>query len=216
MTREEDVLKRMCDVAFALLVADSSGIALSRIQLQKFIYLVDSLRPLYLLLPQKAGYVTYKRGPYDQAVQNAVDVLAFRGFVQIVELKVFSDKRTASTYALSSVGRGWTTKIAEDPAFAREWAVAAAIGKRLTLERWQNIVQLVYSEPAYLSARAFGFGRPLDSTNGLAPSTTFLMATMQEALSAGFSGSVITEDLLVDLFFDFLEVFARGSGIQRE
>ena len=83
MSERARILIRMADVAFALAAAHDHRERLGKLRLQKFIYLADAVSLLYSFLPPQENHTTYMYGPYDAAIQRAVDSLAFRGFVAI-------------------------------------------------------------------------------------------------------------------------------------
>ena len=92
MTEKTRVLNRMFDVLIALREAERHKKYLTRIELQKFIYLVDSVSNIYEFMPPQEGHKTYFNGPYDLAIQNAVDSLAFRGLVKILSIELSQKK----------------------------------------------------------------------------------------------------------------------------
>src|SRR5688572_8648288 len=99
MTTTVHTTLRMRDVALCLHAAAPRHVALNRIRLQKYIYLADVLSIVYAALPPVDGHITYKNGPYDRAIQNAVDALAFRGFVHVMTGGL--DTNSSNTYSLS-------------------------------------------------------------------------------------------------------------------
>ena len=83
MVKAQNIMNRMGDVVLALGEAEKSHIQPTRIQLQKFVYLADVLGQLVGAMKLREGHKSYFNGPYDAAIQNAVDSLAFRGLVRI-------------------------------------------------------------------------------------------------------------------------------------
>ena len=99
------VTLRMRDVAIALGVAADHGETLNRIRLQKFVYLMDAVAVIFATLPASEGHYTFKHGPFDPAIQNAVDSLAFRGLVNIVRAQENDEGSVSADYTLSEAGR---------------------------------------------------------------------------------------------------------------
>src|SRR5690242_9365902 len=104
MPFQQTVLNRMGDVMLALREAEKAAVSPTRIQLQKFVYLVDVLGQIVGLLKPVHGHKTYKNGPYDSAIQNAVDALAFRGFVRIAGVWKTPSGTLGTRYGLAPGG----------------------------------------------------------------------------------------------------------------
>src|SRR4051812_8205442 len=100
MSEHIRVLLRMSDVGMAMSAASKYGQDLNRIRLQKFIYLLDVVGYIYHLLPPRVAHKTYKHGPWDVAIQNAVDALVFRGFAEASKVQRDPNGKIHATYKL--------------------------------------------------------------------------------------------------------------------
>src|SRR5438128_407663 len=105
MAGMQNIANRMGDVVLALGEAEEANVQPTRIQLQKFIYLSDVLGQVVGTLKLREGHKTYRNGPYDAAIQNAVDSLAFRGVVRIAGIWKTAAGGTGTKYALARSGR---------------------------------------------------------------------------------------------------------------
>lgn len=204
MNDKTAILRRMVDICFAVKIASNYNQWLGKVQLQKFVYLLDVLRPLYEIMPPLDGHITYKYGPYDVKIQNAADVLAFRGFLKYHQIKINSQNHIALTYFLTSDGERLVTKFYSNRVFYSSWEISTKIGFWLNKLGWGRIIALVYSEPTFVSVRQKGFGQriiPYDATQN---SAALIMEIIDYGLSTGFKGS-LNNELMVELFFQYLD-----------
>lgn len=211
MSEQIRVLNRMCDVGLALYTAKDHKRSLSRIQLQKFIYLLDVIRYLYEMLPPLEGHKTYKNGPYDSAIQNAVDAMAFRGLVKIRSL-TSSNGNITSDYELTAAGLSWVEKLLSDQGIALRQEAASEIASRVKLLGWHRLVDLVYAEPTFVNARTHGYGQQLTPNDGLENTAALLIQTICLGLSHGNQGNRIDRKLVIDLFFRYLDRYDKKVG----
>lgn len=198
---------RMRDVGMSLKVASNFGQLLTRTQLQKFVYLLDVVSLLYDLLPPPEAHLTYKYGPYDAAIQNAVDSLAFRGFVAVHDVRRSLEGSVSARYQLMPEGNSWTEQISEMTEFVSRWEAASAVGRQIDDLGWGRLIDLVYAEPTFVSTRHRGYGQPLPVNNGLNNSAAFFMALIKRVLGHGFEKMPIDRELIVDLFFRYLDEY---------
>jgi hypothetical protein len=208
MTPQTRVLVRMRDVVLALNAASRFDQMLSRIRLQKFVYLLDVMIYLVELLPPSERHVTYRHGPFDAAIQNAVDCLAFRGLVRIADLRRETDGTTQAKYALTDSGKAWLGKLLSDSQFQVRSQVAASIAEEVDSIGWERIVALVYAEPTFVTARSLGYGAKLSPHNPLSNSAALVLRTMKRGLRSGFERTTPEPQLLLRLFFLYLRDFS--------
>ena len=201
------VILRMRDVAIALGVAGSHGQSLNRIRLQKFVYLMDAVAVIFKVLPLTDGYYTFKHGPFDPAVQNAVDSLAFRGLVSITSLHAAEEGTVSAVYTLSVGGQNWFQKLGDDQAMADRIKIGNAVAERVDRLGWWRLRELVYAEPTFLKARTAGYGRHLAPHKGRDVSTARLLQVIMRALRLG--NIEPTRDSVLDAYFDYLDRYAK-------
>jgi hypothetical protein len=169
----------------ALHFAAQSGGTISRIRLQKFVYLLDCIARLYDVLPSSVTHRTYHNGPYDATIQNAVDVLVFRGFVA----SEFRKPRTF-TYQLTQAGGDVVGLWLETHAFARRASAARDLATALEQVGWSSIVKLVYAEPTYRTRSGVGFGQALVVDDVTTNSARVMWATISDALGVGATSAL--------------------------
>lgn len=210
MSEQSKVLVRMCDVIFSLGVADIYGLTLNRIRLQKFIYLLDVVGYLYEILPPLDAHRTYRRGPYDSAIQNAVDSLAFRGLTKVLNVtRSKDDKAIHAEYSLSDAGKLWLKKLRDDAGLKTRWEAALEVAHKVNARGWDKIVAMVYAEPTYFAMRPRGYGQRLQPDNGLENSAAFIMRILDYGLSHGFKGKKPSKELMIEMFFRYLDNYSQ-------
>ncbi len=207
------VLVRMNDVAFALSESARFGHTLSRLQLQKFIYLSDVVGYVFEMLPPAQAHVTYKRGPFDAAIQNAVDALLFRGFVEASGVQKDSLGNIHANYRLTSAGEQWCALTRERMVFEKDRQVAAAIANHVEELGWTRLKKLVYAEPTFMTTRLQGFGKELNINDGLKNTASALFGLLDVGLRSGFPNSSRDPYLIIQLLFRYLD---QADALRRQ
>jgi len=198
---------RMRDVVASLWAAGQRGESLNRIRLQKFVYLMDAVATLFRLLPPSEGHYTFKYGPFDPAVQNAVDCLAFRGLVKILNLKRGDEGTLSVDYTLTEAGQSWARELASVPVIADRLTIAEAVALRVSRLGWRRLRELVYAEPTFVSLAGTGYGRRLHPEQGKGVTSARLLEIISAATSR--ASSETRHDLTLDLYFGFLHDYAH-------
>jgi hypothetical protein len=214
MARAQNIANRMGDVVLALGEAEKVNIQPTRIQLQKFIYLCDVLGQVVGTLKLREGHKTYRNGPYDAAIQNAVDSLAFRGVVRIAGIWKTASGGTGTKYALATPGRRLMSRLRETPEFARKVQVARLVGAELHELGWSRIVDLVYAEPTFVATRPSGWGSPLSAEDGLVVSTAFILAIMRRTVDMLYPDRKLAPEWIAERFFAYLDDYDRNYALK--
>lgn len=211
MSEQNTVLRRMSDVVFALNAASHYGQRLSRIRLQKFIYLLDIVGYMYELLPPADNHHSYNNGPYDAAIQNAVDSLAFRGLVNVSDVEKSPNGKIQCNYTLTPSGKQWAKSLASQGEFKLRFLAANAVGEKIQKLGWKRLVDLVYAEPTYAQKRFSGFGQRIDITDGMQNTAAYLLGVFSKLLGERGANSELNRELALELFFRFLDTYDRSS-----
>lgn len=212
MATAAHTLNRMRDVVLALNEAKKVRLHPTRIQLQKFIYLADVLGQVVGVLKPHEGHKTYRNGPYDPAIQNAVDALAFRGLVRIAGVWPTPSGRMGTSYAIAAGGVQLLERILSHPSLVLKVKMAELVGDELRRLGWDRIVRLVYAEPTYVTTRPGGWGSQLRAEDGLQVSTAFVVALMRRVVSTLLEDGEATPEWIVDRFFAFLNDYDRTAN----
>jgi hypothetical protein len=192
---------RFPDVVFALKVANDYDQILGRIQMQKYIYLSDTISLIWQVLAPKHGHETYKHGPFDEAINNAVDVLAFRGFVNVVSIKM-EETRVDAQYEINKPGLKLYEELDANSHFQNKIALYKQIGIHVNRLGWRRLRELVYAEPTYLQTRATGYGYKFDYLSLFSNESIRILYQFESMLK---EGQKINKENMVSLFFKLLE-----------
>lgn len=207
MTESARVTVRMRDVVLALSASRHFGRSLNRLRLQKFVYLLDQIGQLLLLLPPSKTHYSFKRGPFDPNIQNAVDALAFRGLVRIVNLRKDADNGIHAEYSLTLPGEMWLDQMQVMPGMAERRRATELLAVEIDRLGWERLRELVYAEPTYLDAKPHGFGEQLRQLEFGKPSSASIFRAISHALTTGFAREPSIE-LIVELYFEFLSQYS--------
>jgi hypothetical protein len=153
MTGSKHLEQRSKDVLLALAASSPHITSLGRLQLQKLIYLFDILAIAWRDVSGSETFQPWNHGPYDRAIQNAVDGLAFRGPVAINSLSFSGTRKAQASYSLTSVGKVAVEGLRIESPFADDLALFDEISEEINRRGWSNIKEIVYSEPTYNTAR---------------------------------------------------------------
>lgn len=203
------IASRYSDVLMAVSVGDTYNRNLTKIQLQKFIYLADALSAVWNFIKQFKGHETYKHGPYDPNIQNAVDTLAFRGFIKIEDFEYQDNGNVSCRYGLTDIGKELIEQLTEQSYFQERFEMFQIIGEEIDFKGWVNLVDLVYAEPTYLAERQSGWGRPL-VLDSMLTNQSLQMISMIENVASAFENQ-LPPKTLVSLYFDML-----ASAVERK
>lgn len=192
----------------ALSAAERFDQSLSKIQLQKFIYLQDVVEYFYRVFPPAKAYDTYKNGPYDVDIQNAADALVFRGLLN-VSISKLSTGTLAANYRLSTFGKLWVSDLLSIDDTESRSKASNLVADQIHIVGWKNLIKLVYADPTYVANQPKGHGQAIDITNRLEPSSAFLANLIRTKIQRGNKAVQITPEQLSKVFFRYLVEYSR-------
>lgn len=192
---------RYADVLISLYAAKSQKPRIGRLQLQKYIYLCDTISILWDQTALGSGYKTYKRGPYDPKIQNAVDALAFRGLVDIYTLDTSNKNEVSAFYGITKAGIKFIQQIINIPPYKKRYSLSKEVSNEITERGWGNILSLVYAEPYYVQEGSIGWGRTL-SMNTLLKNVSIRALAFLSDLSRG---GTLSKENITTFFFEMLD-----------
>ena len=170
------------DILFVLdSISKNAGTSLSKLGLQKILYLAKVLEPIKDTIISTLEFLTEKRGPYSKEVQNIVDHLASLDFVTITDFKILFGKNSLAFYEITPVGQRVVKSLKEIPVQEEKcWWIdvisrlTIIYSKKVGLEDKSNlseldrIVKLVYKDPTYNCFKGNGswkYSIDFESTN---------------------------------------------------
>ena len=154
----QEFLLRIKDTSLCLCSAQQYDLLLGRLEIQKIIYLIDSVSAYLFVLSSKKGHQTYFYGPYDKHIQNALDALVIRDLVEMYDVKV-SNNTITSNYCLTDAGIEWVNKlIYESSSIQYRAEIVDSVVYSLVQRNLVNKVkELVYAEPIYKISKDYGY-----------------------------------------------------------
>jgi len=198
----------MADVIVAIHVARIYNRLLNKIELQKFIYLTDIIKAFQSELPPQDAHITYKRGPYDKYIQNAVDALLFRGLL-VISSYFDTGTNTYVSYALSDAGLEWAESLEKVDHYEQKFDIAMLVAEKLNEYGWKNIVRLVYAEPTFHLLKTHGYGNPLPTYSPTASSSRHLINILEHAVLYGYTKKQFNILDCVNILFTYLDTFSK-------
>ena len=135
----------------------------SKLALQKLLYLSSSLAPLKDIILSYLRFLYKQRGPYSKDIQNTVDHLVALGLVEVVSFeKTYEGKYALTDYKISEPGKEAVKLLRaynlEDEKYwwintVTRLAISYTKAEGFESEDLDNIVKLVYQEPSFKKLR---------------------------------------------------------------
>src|SRR6267378_2820370 len=169
---------------------------------------MDVIGYLYDALPPIDHHRTYRHGPYDVNLQNAIDSLGFRGLVLIRNVGKTNYGGIQATYELTQAGLAFGNRLRAHGAFKGKYRIAMRVGQNLQEYGWGRLIDLVYGEPTFMSARTHGYGHDLTIQDGLENSAATIFRVIENLMTPSPAQSSISEEYVADLFMDYLDQMA--------
>ena len=197
-----DTLLRMKDVVFCLLAAKTYDLHLGRLELQKIVYLADSMGVYLFILSNKKNHETYKFGPYDKRIQIAIDALAIREFISYRSTRVVKGN-IAYKYSITDKGMSWAKEIVEkyESFEIRKKIFCGLLYSLRKRSLISKVKALVYAEPMYVDAQEHGHHYDLNFLNP--NSGHSYLAFIEHYLKNTSSLSI---DFTIDMYVDYLNI----------
>ncbi len=160
---DEVILLRVRDVAVCLKAASRQQFVLSKIQLQKLIYLMDVLSVCLEIVSVERGHYTYYHGPYDKNIQNAADMLVFWGFSDVKNICT-TDNGVMCEYYLTEMGIAWIGELLQYDGNTKKRfeVVNNLLNSLVSRNLMRDLVSLVYAEPLFVKNKCMGYGIDLN------------------------------------------------------
>ena len=204
------IYQRYSDVIFALEVSSIFEVELGRLQLQKLVYLCDILSLVWMLISVKNGHRTNNFGPYDPKIQNAVDSLSFRGFVNVSHLKIVDHgKKVSSKYKITESGLILATNLKSKNYYKTKSEIYFCIAHHIDHRGWKYLKDIVYSEPSYLNK--LGHHKKI-STNSYFGNDTYRLIEKFNNLKSNDINR-LSKSNMVSIFFQITDKYREQSEL---
>lgn len=94
------------EVLYALSAVDKyAATPVSKIGLQKILYLATSFAPIREIILSVLRYTRWKKGPYSYLVQNTVDQLVAYGLADVSDFQMINHKSALASYQITTGGQ---------------------------------------------------------------------------------------------------------------
>lgn len=200
---DDAIAMRVRDVAVCLKAAKKKQFVLSKIQLQKLIYLMDVLSVCLEIVSVENGHYTYYHGPYDKNIQNAADILVFWEFSDVKNIRT-TDNGIMCEYFLTIVGEEWIDELLHfDGNTKKRFEIAEGLLDSLVNRNLlKNLVSLVYAEPLFVKNKSMGYGIDLNLNNLDQNDFYLFFLLLIDAYKIKYSDKLIS--FLCDFIVDYL------------
>ena len=200
---DDGIAMRVRDVAVCLKAAKKKQFVLSKIQLQKLIYLMDVLSVCLEIVSVENGHYTYYHGPYDKNIQNAADLLVFWEFSDVRNIRT-TDNGIMCEYLLTIVGEEWIDELLHyDGNTKKRFEIADGLLNSLVNRNLlKNLVPLVYAEPLFVKNKNMGYGIDLNLNNLDQNDFYLFFLLLIDAYKIKYSDKLVS--FLCDFIVDYL------------
>ena len=208
------------EILYALNEARSKGGGtLSKLSLQKLLYLSGALAPIKRVILEYLHFITEKRGPYSKDIQNTVDHLVAMGLVEITRFETFRGGSLAN-YRISKVGQTVVDLLLQYPKEAEKcWWISLVTklvfsyfyGEGLRGKNDEKIKSLVYQDPTYKDLKLKGLFHHLIELDDQKSVTFKLISAMKEYITKHLPATSKSDDrrsaeILLSAFFEYLYI----------
>jgi hypothetical protein len=208
------------EILYALNEARSKGGGtLSKLSLQKLLYLSGALAPIKRVILEYLHFITEKRGPYSKDIQNTVDHLVAMGLVEITRFETFRGGSLAN-YRISKVGQTVVDLLLQYPKEAEKcWWISLVTklvfsyfyGEGLRGKNDEKIKSLVYQDPTYKDLKLKGLFHHLIELDDQKSVTFKLISAMKEYITKHMPATSKSDDrrsaeILLSAFFEYLYI----------
>lgn len=207
------LVNRFLDVLVALQTAQGYNQSLGRIQLQKVIYLSDILSIIWRVNVPEKKHIVYKNGPYDGSIQDAVDILAFRGAVKTIKADIISKSRVGATYTISQTGKEILDEMVSQSLIRRKVELYNTMAVKINERGWGNLMKMVYLEPTFVDYKIDRWMEEIDSSSIFTNTSLRILVDFDKMLNHQRQDVPLSKEALTLIFFKLLD---NLSGLKNE
>lgn len=205
--------RRYNETLFALEAAEHVGWQyLSRIQVQKILYLTEMLGPFQQFIISRLEYYPWHRGPYSKSLQNGIDHLVARGLATITYyhlrqttqvVPTRDDKVEVVQYQITDSGHSLIKSLCSYEGNMDTRRLVQLVCELVDLYGVSNILNLVYEEPTFSELKARGKADFIDpeSENN---QTLELLSFIDDTARTAMRYTSVTWEAIATAYFDFL------------
>lgn len=215
-------LKRSNEIVYLFSAANGlNWISLSRIGVQKCLYLAEILSPMKEIILSFVNFIYLHKGPYSKDIQNALDYLVSLDAIEVVSFTTAGTSAYAD-YKITEAGTSLVENLTLYPVEKEKLSWIQTVMKVVDAykgcyglnEQYQGvdkIIDLVYQEPTFKEIRrrqAKWEIIPFGEENKLTPELTNFLKTIEQELPDEFDKGKYKLNLETILlsFFEYLYV----------
>ncbi len=222
MLLDNKIFKRSNEILYVFYSADELALPfLSKIGIQKCIYLSEILSPLKEIILSFLNFIYLHKGPYSKDIQNILDHLVALDGIEVDSFSTYG-KNSYVNYKITEAGKSLVEDLIYDPMekVKLQWirivlklidAYKDAFDLSEEYKGVDKIIDLVYQEPSFyeISQRKIkGEIIPMGNKNTLTMELIHFLDKVEEALPPKFDREKYKLDLKTVLlaFFEYLYV----------
>ncbi|OPC29192.1 hypothetical protein [Elizabethkingia miricola] len=198
----------------------NKGKAVSKIALQKLLYLSAALAPIKEIILSIIRFQRIQRGPYSKDIQNIVDHLVAYELVNITEFKVIKDKNAIAVYEIAEGGINAVDKLLKYSVEEEKYWWISCIS-RLSLmysefdsaenddefEGLDKIVRIVYQDYTFKQTKDNSYFRALIDFNDVDKPTAYTIKFVKDYIESNrelfsFTNERYEAELILAAFFN--------------
>jgi len=208
--REIIEYKRKNEVLFILYAANKIlREPLSRIEVQKSVYLCNVLAPIKELILDFFEFRVWNHGPYSSEIQNTLNNLVALRYIRMNDYNVRTNnnvKYESSYYSILDKGILVVEKLIEYPDEKEQYLWIQSIIKIIGIYGIKNIVKIVYEEPTFrfLKQNENNRGQAIPINNVCQNKIIDLFKMIKDIAVNEFRYMVETPENVLLAVFDFL------------
>ena len=223
MLSNNKTFKRSNEILYLFYSADELGLPfLSKIGIQKCIYLSEVLSPLKEIVLSFLNFIYLHKGPYSKDVQNILDHLVSMNAIEVDSFSTYEKKNSYVNYKIAEAGKSLVENLIYDPMEKEklQWirivmrlidAYKDAFDLSEEYSGMDKIIGLVYQEPSFHEIKQRNGKEeliPMGDKNTLTMKLIHFLEKVEEVLPPKFDREKYKLDLETVLlaFFEYLYV----------
>lgn len=185
----------------------------SKIQMQKGVYLIQILSPLYNLAEEYVKYFSYNYGPFSAQLQGTIHHLCSIGLVDLLYYEPGHNGK--AKYRISEKGKLALRKLELLPKFEKMMDLSRIISNMIDIYGLDNLVAIVYEEPTFKKLKTEGHFSRIIKLQGEMNLSAKIVEEFNIISQQMFKREQITVESLIVAYFDYLRASLANSKEER-
>ncbi|NIK69125.1 hypothetical protein [Paenibacillus sp. BK720] len=181
----------------------------TKIQMQKGVYLIQILSPLYNLAEEYVKYFSYNYGPFSAQLQGTIHHLCSLGLVDLIYYEPGINGK--ARYTISEKGKFAFSKLSSLPKFNKMVDLSRIISNMIDIYGLDHLVDIVYEEPTFKKMKIEGQFSKIIKVQGEQNLSTKIIEQFNSISQQMFKREQITIESLIIAYFDYLRASYANS-----